>query len=101
MNDNLSSTYQERLEQLLSPHDDAERATIAYLASTTPRQGAVFIELLTRAISTARAEGFDTGYSEGTEYAGKAARLTGQADDLDVIQAPGQFPHYLLDDDTD
>ena len=64
----MEPTYAEQLRTLLAPQDDAERRTVDYVTAVTQRQLPVLVGMIARAVSKARAQGYDLGWHERGEH---------------------------------
>ena len=65
MQDNV---LRDALAAALAPRNDAERHVISYLARVASRQVPSLVEMIARAASRARAEGYDLGWHERGEH---------------------------------
>ena len=65
MQDNL---LRDALEAALAPRNDVDHHVISYLARVAPRQVPSLVEMIARAASQARAEGYDLGWHERGEH---------------------------------
>ena len=61
----------ERLRLALNPQSEPERRTCDYLAAVTKLQAETLLSMMERAVSTARAEGYEHGWAEGVQHGRK------------------------------
>ena len=71
----MEQPYRERLMAALQPRSEPEQRTVAFLLAVTGSQSDVLLGMLDRAASTARAEGYESGWAEGVEYAKQHPRV--------------------------
>lgn len=67
----MEPTYSEQLARLLKPQTEPEHRTVDYVAAVTKLQAPTLLGMIERAISTARAEGYEHGWAEGVQHGRK------------------------------
>ena len=58
----------ERLRALLDPIDGPEKSIVTWLGGWDDVTPTIIGDMVERAVSTARAEGYDKGFAEGVEH---------------------------------
>ena len=71
MTTNTNPAPVERLRALLDPIDGPEKSLVTWLGTWDEITPTLFADMVERAVSTARAQGFEAGWREGVEHGRK------------------------------